>query len=121
MDYARGGGASRRSGTSSSTETAGATNTLERMGRAVSTTGGSMAAGPRSEAATVASGSTVARHEQGALDVADRWCIGHIAPGSCTQVHSSAITGLAETHIAAGAAMSTVTWQTSHAHRTHAR
>ena len=87
----------------------------------MSTTGGSMAAGPRSAAATVASGSTVARHEHGALDVAERWCIGHIAPGSWTQVHSSAIVGLADAHIATGAAMSTVTWHTSHAHRTHAR
>ena len=83
--------------------------------------GGSMAAGPRSEAATVASGSTVPRQEQGAFDVAERWCIGHIAPGSWTQVHSSAIVGLADTHIAAGAAMNTVTWHTSHAHRTQAR
>lgn len=57
------------------------------------------ATGPTSEAAIAASGSEVLRQEQERGSDADlaldlTWCIGHICPSPCSQVHS-AVTELA--------------------------
>jgi len=93
----------------------------------VAVAGVSTPAGPMSDAVMAAVGSDVLRHAQGCeslfgVDVRDGlWCIGHICPSPCSQVHSAPTAAAAlGGQSAVGIETSRQSWNTSHAEATKA-
>jgi hypothetical protein len=92
MRYARGGGPSGTMNVLGGWRTETGCRADEKNGTACRLIFVMTAVGPRSERTSAASGSVVPRHAQSDLEMGffpRVWCIGHIAPSSCEQVHSA--------------------------------
>lgn len=116
--YARGGGESGTKVESSGFEAnlgdepAGTSGAIEEAAKATT------AGGPISEAAIAVTGSDVLRQEhecddEPVFDFVCTWCIGHICPSPCSQVHSAPTAPADIAHKAVGTDTSRQHWNTS--------